>query len=1487
MRPEPIETHMQPTPDTARLAAVHVIFTAATALVEHLEKGRPIDRTALRAAMTDAAGDTDAAGAWTWKQAYDAAETALSLLVQRYGCAMFRRAGSPAAMHDLLARTARLEPPQTRRDDTQQRFQQFSTPLLLAWTAAAAAAVRPDDVVLEPSAGTGTLATLAAIGIDPEQGGQLVLNELASTRAGLLARIFPKTAVTRHDAEMIADLLPDASPSAVVMNPPFSRAASITTRRTGTDLRHIRSAYQAMRGGGRLVALTSSNCRPGDPDWRYVFDRVTPRPDVLWTRPLAGRLYRSRGTNFETRLTILEKPLPDDPLPAWTARHDTDTPATDTADLLADVLGRTATRRTPAPRPAPVANPVNVPRGRHSRNRRLTRTLPPHNWGPLTDLEYQPASSAPDTTKADAAAPYHAWRPATVIVPGATNHPTPLVQSAAMAAVSHRRPSARPRLPVATVNSGALSDAQLESIVLACDATSRTLAGSYEMTTDWDRLRLVGTHEEDEEGLTWSRPTEIRQGWMLGDGTGCGKGRQVAALILERWLRGTRRALWLSQSDKLIEDARRDWRALRGRDDDIVSVNTWRQKDDVALREGILFATYATLRSAPRNGSQSRLDQIIKWLAGSTAETDRHRFDGLVVFDEAHAMANSTGRKGSRGRIAPSQQGRAGMRLQNALPQARVIYVSATGASTISGLCYANRLGLWSTETTPFQTRSDFVQAMESGGVAAMEIVARDLKAMGRYQARALAYSGVEVDILQHPLTDEQTRIYNEYADTFKIIHANLETALAIVGLDNGASTALAKAAAKSAFESAKQRFFGHLLTSMKCPTLLQAIENDLRAARAPVIQLVSTGEALTQRRIAEIPTSDWDDLNIDLTPREYVLDYLARAFPIHLHEEYEDEDGNILTRPVKDEKGNPVANRQAVALRDQLIERLGALPAINAALDQLIQHLGHDQVAEVSGRSRRVLRIDDGAGSRLAVRPRSPSANILETRAFMAGEKRVLVFSGAGNTGRSYHADKSCGNTARRVHYLLEAGWRADQAVQGLGRTHRTHQASAPVFRPVTTDVKGERRFTSTIARRMDSLGALTRGQRDSQTRFGDGRLFDERDNFDSPYAHAALRQFYGDVYHGRLDNWPLDAFEQATGLRLTDHEGQLLANPPPMSTFLNRLLALRIHEQNDLFEHLETLVDAAIQDAVDAGTYNVGVERITAASLQIASRHQAPQTDTDYGSPTELVEITRQDRVHPLTAAQALELRDHERSRKRNPHFLWNSHSGHVALSIPTASRTLEDGTVQKRRRLIRPLTRRTIPLDDLNAPGTGWQKTTLDRWRKTWEAECAALPEHETSHFWLVTGILLTIWTKLPDTDVRVYRLTTDAGENLIGRVLTRGQVETVRAILGIDATEETEPSPAERMTELLNRESRYVLQNGIVLAGRRHMGLIRVEIDNIPYGLPDILKRLGCQSEIVQYRTRLFVPDAETLDRLLDRHPIAQRTAAFATPATGTA
>ena len=116
---------------------------------------------------------------------------------------------------------------------------------------------------------------------------------------------------------------------------------------------------------------------------------------------------------------------------------------------------------------------------------------------------------------------------------------------------------------------------------------------------------------------------------------------------------------------------------------------------------------------------------------------------------------------------------------------------------------------------------------MEKGGVAAMEVLARDLKALGLYAARSLSFEGIEYEIVEHKLTAEQIRIYDAYADAFQIIHKNLNEALKaanITGADGGTYNRNAKAAARSAFESNKQRFFNHLLTAMKCPALIAAI---------------------------------------------------------------------------------------------------------------------------------------------------------------------------------------------------------------------------------------------------------------------------------------------------------------------------------------------------------------------------------------------------------------------------------------------------------------------------------------------------------------------------------------------------------------------------------------------------------------------------------------------------------------------------------------
>ncbi|KAK1384231.1 hypothetical protein POM88_021966 [Heracleum sosnowskyi] len=87
-----------------------------------------------------------------------------------------------------------------------------------------------------------------------------------------------------------------------------------------------------------------------------------------------------------------------------------------------------------------------------------------------------------------------------------------------------------------------------------------------------------------------------------------------------------------------------------------------------------------------------------------------------------------------------------------------------------------------------------------------------------------------------------------------------------------------------------------------------------------------------------------------------------------------------------------------------------------------------------------------------------------------------------------------------------IELPWSADLALQQFGRTHRSNHASAPEYRLLFGNLGGERRFASIIAKRLESLGALTQGD----SRAGPSlRAY----NYESPYAKRAIAELYNGI--------------------------------------------------------------------------------------------------------------------------------------------------------------------------------------------------------------------------------------------------------------------------------------------------------------------------------------------------------------------------------------
>ncbi|KAI7742940.1 hypothetical protein M8C21_010411, partial [Ambrosia artemisiifolia] len=290
--------------------------------------------------------------------------------------------------------------------------------------------------------------------------------------------------------------------------------------------------------------------------------------------------------------------------------------------------------------------------------------------------------------------------------------------------------------------------------------------------------------EEDNGGVAGETFTDYRHqhhlddgtraGFFIGDGAGVGKGRTIAGLIWENWQHGRRKALWISVGSDLKFDARRDLDDVGATCIKVHALNklpySKLDSKSVGIKDGVIFLTYSSLIASSGNGS-SRLQQLVQWCG--------LKYDGLIVFDECHKAKNLVPEAGKK----PTHTGKAVLELQERLPEARVIYCSATGASEPRNLGYGVRLGLWGAGTS-FNDFSEFLDAMHKGGVGALELVAMDMKARGMYVCRTLSYKESEFEVVEVPLEAKMTEIYKKAAEFWVELRVVLLAESENVGLE-------------------------------------------------------------------------------------------------------------------------------------------------------------------------------------------------------------------------------------------------------------------------------------------------------------------------------------------------------------------------------------------------------------------------------------------------------------------------------------------------------------------------------------------------------------------------------------------------------------------------------------------------------------------------------------------------------------------------------
>jgi len=312
---------------------------------------------------------------------------------------------------------------------------------------------------------------------------------------------------------------------------------------------------------------------------------------------------------------------------------------------------------------------------------------------------------------------------------------------------------------------------------------------------------------------------------------------------------------------------------------------------------------------------------------------------------------------------------------------------------------------------------------------------------------------------------------------------------------------------------------------------------------------------------------------------------------------------------------------------KEKLLEEIRNMALPPNPLDQLIALLGGpSKVAEMTGRTSRWVRAtrhgkDSWKLSRRVKDDRGElTINVEERKAFQTGRKLVAIISEAASSGISLQADRRCGNQRRRVHITLQLPWASDQIVQQMGRSHRSNQSSAPVFKLMMTTIGGEWRFASAVARRLQALGALTQGDRRAS---GTGGRSIQAYNIEHSYGMKALKEFMEQIeYGGPLDNtkgtpdFIVEAFPAGNpnqSMRDFLCEAQQVLDAAgftnvayrkagsKLKTFLNRVMGITLEMQNTVFRYFMYLMAARIDKDKSNGDYQDGIVDISGSVIEL----------------------------------------------------------------------------------------------------------------------------------------------------------------------------------------------------------------------------------------------------------------------------------------------
>jgi hypothetical protein len=1131
-------------------------FQVAQEIAESfLNNGEYRDITEARKAISEMTGVPIKPGTAEAKAADEAIEAGVVMAAREIIAKGRKDELTAGQIYDKLVNLYERQPNLNVRSSTSVAEQAYSTPAPLAFIASELAGITNKTTVYEPTAGNGML----VIGANPKN---VVANELNKDRFEMLTRILKGAEVVNKNGMNFQAPISEV----VIANPPFGAigeevsVSGIKTREI--DHAIVYNSLGRMQADGRSVlivggvqAKTEDGRREGyrGAQKRNFYYNLYKDYNVVDHFTVGGNMYGKQGTTFPVDVIVIDgkgqsqRNLPAADLPELITSYeqlkeklnDRMVSRGDRGTTGADIGTGTEGRVEPEGVDRGAVGEGEQPSGERGRpagggERGVSESESTRGGqrepaggrtgevqpGPADEskrtAEGQPVPSEGKRGEAAGKAGAEGRKPSElggVSVVSGERVESGLKERAKKEEETANQVSYTPHsqaTAVGTLVPKAMAQA-IEDSISKVEAqvgnVDEFVAEQLEM--DPETLREQFSGEQIDALVLAIRNAEEGKGFIIGDQTGVGKGRVVAAMI-KYALNTGKIPIFVTEKPNLYSDMIRDL-------DDIGMTNALgldTAKPNIFMTNGDIKVPYTLIRNVKgevveneltlKPAKSSGLDEVMKQMMKNDSlgtykvifttysqlqsvkgkPTERQNFikhfgaNNYMIFDESH-NAGGAG-------VEPSKaEKEAGVNIGQGRSAFVRNLVKAADGTFFSSATYAKRpdvMDLYS--STDMKLAVDNItqlsDAIKAGGIPMQQTVANMLTQAGQYIRRERTFAGVSYDT-QETKVDKETA-ENMATSMRDILAFSREKEAVVKGLQKSLDKQGARAGGAGEkttvqganFGSIMHNLIDQMLLSLKAQDSVRHAIERLKAGEKVVLTVSNTMGSFLQTYADDMKIGVGDP--VDLSFADLYIRYLEKQRMVTIKKPGGQKEEYRLT---DEDLGENLANRYYEIL--DFIRGAGFGSAPISPIDYLHSELrkaGY-KTEEITGRT---VTLNYESGKPLLA---SRSANIKQrvnaVKAFNNGDADVIILNQAGSTGLSLHAKASVKDRRKRHMIIVQPEKNIDTHMQMLGRVHRTGQVIPPAYSQMMADIPAEMRPAAVLLKKMASLSANTTASRKS----------------------------------------------------------------------------------------------------------------------------------------------------------------------------------------------------------------------------------------------------------------------------------------------------------------------------------------------------------------------------------------------------------------------